>query len=94
MELAIIAPGVSSWRSTSQAPAASIALLREDWRHLLMVPIYRLINDPLRAYLLYTSVLLAIRGGTMGWNKLQRTGSMDAAHDTVPESTRLTKVIA
>ncbi len=62
--------------------AASVGLMREDWSHLKMVPFYRLVNDPLRAYLLYKSVVLAIKGGTMGWNKLARTGSMDAAHDS------------
>ena len=64
-------------------------LMREDWRHLLMVPLYRLINDPLRAYLLYTSVTLAIKGGTMGWNKLDRTGSMDDVHDAKRPATAL-----
>ncbi len=54
----------------------AVRLLREDWRHLLMVPIYRLMYEPLRAYLLYSSVLSALKGIRMGWNKLDRTGSV------------------
>lgn len=67
--------------------ALTVRLMREDAGHLLMVPIYRLVYEPLRAYLLYTSVLLAIKGGRMAWNKLDRTGAMDAhAADEQPES--------
>jgi peptidoglycan-N-acetylglucosamine deacetylase len=56
----------------------AICLMREHWKHLLMIPIYRIVYEPLRAYLLYTSCYLAIRGVRLGWNKLQRTGAMDA----------------
>jgi cellulose synthase/poly-beta-1,6-N-acetylglucosamine synthase-like glycosyltransferase len=59
--------------------AVAVRLMGESYKHLLMVPIYRLVYEPLRAYLLYTSVFLAIKGGRMGWNKLVRTGSMDTA---------------
>ena len=55
----------------------AICLMREQWKHLLMIPIYRIVYEPLRAYLLYTSCYLAIRGVRLGWNKLQRTGAMD-----------------
>lgn len=57
--------------------AAAIWMMRERWHHLLMVPIYRVVFEPLRAYLLYTSVHRAVQGGLMGWNKLDRSGSMD-----------------
>lgn len=57
--------------------AAGIVLVREQWKHLIMVPIYRLVYEPLRAYLLYTSVLAALKGVKMGWNKLVRKGSVD-----------------
>jgi peptidoglycan-N-acetylglucosamine deacetylase len=59
--------------------AAACRLMRESWRVLAVVPIYRVVYEPLRAYLLYTSVYLAVRGVRLGWNKLQRTGAMDAA---------------
>ena len=58
--------------------AAGVALMRERAAHLLMVPVYRLVHEPLRAYLLYRSVYYALRGVELGWNKLQRTGQMDA----------------
>lgn len=58
--------------------ALTVRLMGEDAGHLLMVPIYRLVYEPLRAYLLYTSVHLAMKGGRMAWNKLDRTGAMDA----------------
>ncbi|MDO5711870.1 MAG: glycosyltransferase [Micrococcales bacterium] len=61
--------------------AVSIALLRERWAHLLMVPLYRLVFEPLRAYLLYTCVLRALQGGGQGWNKLDRSGTLDDIGD-------------
>ena len=62
--------------------AVAVRLMREKYHHLLMVPVYRLVYEPLRAYLLYTSVFLAIKGGRMGWNKLVRTGSLDTSKIT------------
>lgn len=59
--------------------AVGIKLMGERWHHLAMIPIYRLVYEPLRAYLLYTSLYLAVRGVRMGWNKLQRTGELDNA---------------
>ncbi len=61
--------------------AVAVVLMRERWANLLMVPIYRLVHEPLRAYLLYTSAYLAVRGVKLGWNKLQRTGVMDTVLD-------------
>jgi biofilm PGA synthesis N-glycosyltransferase PgaC len=61
--------------------AVAVVLMRERWANLLMVPIYRVVHEPLRAYLLYTSVYLAVRGVKLGWNKLQRTGVMDTVLD-------------
>jgi hypothetical protein len=43
----------------------------------LMVPLYRFIYEPLRAYLLYATIGTAIRGSRLGWNKLARTAHMD-----------------
>jgi biofilm PGA synthesis N-glycosyltransferase PgaC len=59
----------------------AVVLMRERWANLLMVPIYRVVHEPLRAYLLYTSAYLAVRGVKLGWNKLQRTGLMDTVLD-------------
>lgn len=66
--------------------AVGIRLMNERWKHLLMVPIYRIVFEPLRAYLLYTSVHLAVQGGLMGWNKLERSGSMDDHEGVSPTS--------
>jgi peptidoglycan-N-acetylglucosamine deacetylase len=63
--------------------AVAVRLMGEKYHHLLMVPVYRLVFEPLRAYLLYTSVFLAIKGGRMEWKKLVRTGSMDSNKITV-----------
>jgi biofilm PGA synthesis N-glycosyltransferase PgaC len=57
--------------------AVAVALMHERWHHLLVVPIYRIAFEPLRAYLLYTCLLMALRGVRAGWNKVARTGSMD-----------------
>jgi biofilm PGA synthesis N-glycosyltransferase PgaC len=69
--------------------AVGVRLMGESYHHLLMVPVYRLVCEPLRAYLLYTSVFLAIKGGRMGWNKLVRTGSMDTSNITAGLQGRL-----
>jgi hypothetical protein len=55
-----------------------IWLTREHPIHLLMVPLYRVIYEPLRAYILYKSILAILRGTRSGWNKLQRTGTVAA----------------
>jgi hypothetical protein len=63
--------------------AIGIVLMREECRQLLMVPVYRIIYEPLRAYLLYTAVYVAVRGVRAGWNKLARTGTLDTGLVTV-----------
>ena len=65
--------------------AVAVRLMHEPFTHLLMVPIYRLVYEPLRAYLLYSSTAVAIKGVRMGWRKLQRTGSLDEATAPNPE---------
>ncbi len=65
--------------------AVGIVLMGEKWRHLWMVPVYRVIYEPLRAYLLYTAVYMAVRGVRAGWNKLARTGTLDTGLATVPQ---------
>lgn len=57
--------------------AVAVRLLKERPVHLLMVPLYRFIYEPLRAYLLYATIGTAIRGIRLGWNKLARTAHMD-----------------
>ena len=59
--------------------AVAVRLMHERFTHVLMVPIYRIIYEPLRAYLLYSSVSLAVKGVRLGWNKLRRTGSLDGS---------------
>ena len=54
-------------------------MMRERWWHLLVVPIYRLIYEPLRTYLLYATALAVLRGRMVGWNKLHRTGTVRLA---------------
>ena len=65
--------------------AVGVVLMREKWRHLWMVPVYRIVYEPLRAYLLYTAVYMAVRGVRAGWKKLARTGTLDAGLLTVHE---------
>jgi hypothetical protein len=57
--------------------AVAVRLLRERPAHLLVVPVYRFVYEPLRAYLLYRSAYLAARGVPVGWNKLARTGALN-----------------
>jgi len=55
---------------------AAVAMARERAWHLLVVPIYRLIYEPLRAYLLYASTYRAIKGTLVAWDKLERKNSV------------------
>lgn len=70
--------------------AVGVVLMREKWRHLWMVPVYRVVYEPLRAYLLYTAVYMAARGVRAGWKKLARTGTLDTGLAAVPEHTSIT----
>ncbi|GGG43360.1 hypothetical protein GCM10011374_02160 [Kocuria dechangensis] len=54
----------------------AIRMVQESPVHLLMVPIYRLIYEPLRAYLLYASLIQALKGRVVGWYKPERTNSV------------------
>ncbi len=56
--------------------AVAVALTRERWWHLLVVPVYRVIYEPLRTYLLYATALAVLRGRVVGWDKLHRTGTV------------------
>src|SRR5574340_217226 len=57
----------------------AVWMVRESPWHLLVVPIYRLIYEPLRAYLVYSSVLRALKGKLVGWYKPERTNSVVVA---------------
>jgi biofilm PGA synthesis N-glycosyltransferase PgaC len=57
---------------------AGVVLTRERPVHLLVVPIYRLIGEPLRAYLLYKSAVTVLRGTHSRWQKVTRHGTVDA----------------
>jgi cellulose synthase/poly-beta-1,6-N-acetylglucosamine synthase-like glycosyltransferase/peptidoglycan/xylan/chitin deacetylase (PgdA/CDA1 family) len=54
----------------------AVRMVRESWTHLLIVPLYRLIYEPLRAWLLYASLFQALRGRTVGWYKPERTNTV------------------
>jgi biofilm PGA synthesis N-glycosyltransferase PgaC len=54
----------------------AVALMRERWWHLLVVPVYRVIYEPLRTYLLYSTALAVLRGRMVGWDKLTRTNTV------------------
>lgn len=54
----------------------AIWMVKESPRHLLMVPFYRFIYEPLRAYLLYASLIQALKGKAVGWYKPERMNSV------------------
>lgn len=54
----------------------AVVMVRENPLHLLMVPIYRLIYEPLRAYVVFGSALRALRGSAVGWYRPERTNSV------------------
>ncbi len=54
----------------------AIRMVKESWAHLLVVPLYRVIYEPLRAYLLYASLLQALKGKMVGWYKPERTNTV------------------
>jgi biofilm PGA synthesis N-glycosyltransferase PgaC len=53
-----------------------VAMARERWSLLLAVPMTRLMYSPMRTYLMYRTLFNVMRGVSVGWNKLQRTGSV------------------
>lgn len=54
----------------------AVLMVHESPLHLLIVPIYRLIYEPLRAYVVFGSAIQAIRGSAVGWYKPERTNSV------------------
>lgn len=61
-----------------------LVLAKESMRHLLMVPLTRLVYSPLRTYVLYRSLLTALRGALVGWNKLRRTKTVSVPGHAPP----------
>lgn len=56
--------------------AIGIHLARERLSLLWIVPFARFIYGPIRLYILYKTVLTALRGSYVGWNKLLRAGTV------------------
>lgn len=63
---------------TIQATMATIGVIlaRERPSLLLAIPMTRLMYSPMRTWLMYRTVLNVLRGVAVGWNKLQRTGTV------------------
>ncbi|WP_028323793.1 polysaccharide deacetylase family protein [Desulfatirhabdium butyrativorans] len=57
---------------------AALALRLEGapWRHLLLVPIMRLVYRPLLGWVMWKSLAKALKGVWVGWGKLERTGAV------------------
>ncbi|SLK13840.1 bifunctional polysaccharide deacetylase/glycosyltransferase family 2 protein [Arthrobacter sp. P2b] len=55
----------------------AVLMVHENLLHLLMVPAYRLIYEPLRAYVVFGSAIQALRGSAVGWYRPARTNSVD-----------------
>jgi cellulose synthase/poly-beta-1,6-N-acetylglucosamine synthase-like glycosyltransferase/peptidoglycan/xylan/chitin deacetylase (PgdA/CDA1 family) len=80
--------------------AVGVWLTAESPVHLLITPLYRVIYEPLRAYILYKSVITVLRGTRSSWNKLQRKGTVASplieqadetpAEQAMPESSHRT----
>ncbi|WP_251024387.1 bifunctional polysaccharide deacetylase/glycosyltransferase family 2 protein [Arthrobacter sp. ISL-65] len=62
----------------------AVIMVREDPSHLLIVPIYRLIYEPLRAYVIFGATLQALRGRVVGWYRPERTDSVLLSVATEP----------
>ncbi|MGQ1797885.1 bifunctional polysaccharide deacetylase/glycosyltransferase family 2 protein [Kocuria oceani] len=64
--------------ATVQAIFCLIAMymVKESPLHLLIVPLYRFIFEPLRAYVIYASLIQVLKGRVVGWYKPERTNSV------------------
>ena len=54
----------------------AVRMVRERPWHLLVVPVYRLIYEPLRAYVLYRSLLFIAKGKALAWFRPPRTNTV------------------
>ncbi len=57
-------------------PITAVAISRDKWRHLLVVPIHRPIYELLRLYLVYACAYRVIKGAVFKWDKLERLNSV------------------
>lgn len=55
---------------------AGLKISGASYWYLCVVPFYRLLNDPLRTYLLYRAAYSILRGRGVAWNKVQRHGTL------------------
>jgi hypothetical protein len=69
----------------------AVLMVRENLLHLLMVPIYRLIYEPLRAYVVFGSAIQALRGTSVGWYRPERTNSV--AVSALPPNSNLPRAL-
>jgi cellulose synthase/poly-beta-1,6-N-acetylglucosamine synthase-like glycosyltransferase/peptidoglycan/xylan/chitin deacetylase (PgdA/CDA1 family) len=53
-----------------------LMLAGERLRFLIAVPFSRLIYGPIRTYILYSTLIAALKGAYVSWNKLTRTGTV------------------
>ncbi len=58
------------------AALIGLVLAREQFMHLIALPMYRFVYSPVRTYLLYASVFTMLKGAHVGWNKLKRTSTV------------------
>lgn len=56
--------------------AIGLKLAKESMMYLVVVPFARFIYGPIRTYVLYKTIVVALRGSYVGWSKLVRTGSV------------------
>lgn len=54
----------------------ALMFAHERVSHMSALPLYRVIYSPLRTFLLYSSLLTALRGLQVGWNKVVRTDTV------------------
>jgi cellulose synthase/poly-beta-1,6-N-acetylglucosamine synthase-like glycosyltransferase/peptidoglycan/xylan/chitin deacetylase (PgdA/CDA1 family) len=62
----------------------AVRMVRERLWHLLLVPVYRVIYEPLRVYVLYRSLLMVAKGKAVGWFRVPRTNTVEAEGKALP----------
>jgi peptidoglycan/xylan/chitin deacetylase (PgdA/CDA1 family)/cellulose synthase/poly-beta-1,6-N-acetylglucosamine synthase-like glycosyltransferase len=79
-------------------PVTAVAISRDKWRHLLLVPIHRPIYEMLRLYLVYSCAYRVLKGAVFKWDKLERlnsvTGSVTERSENEEVDVRLPAVAA
>ena len=66
---------------------AALAIARESYWHLLVLPLYRPMYELMRVYLLYACAYRVAKGAEFAWDKLERRNSVvrKDAHERVAE---------